>query len=134
MMTQPQAAPVIRKTMLRDVDRALAELRRGAPVVLIDGDSGGAIVQAAETASDSGLAALQRLAGVEPLLLLTGRRAAALGLQPPANTAEGAVVALGLSGRSARRGVRSLWQHGRNGGKIQSTIGQRRGLRRSAPS
>ena len=105
MMTQPQAAPVVRKTMLRDVDRALAELRRGAPVVLIDGDSGGAIVQAAETASDSGLAALQRLAGVEPLLLLTGRRAAALGLQPPANTAEDAVVALGLSGRSARRVV-----------------------------
>jgi GTP cyclohydrolase II len=88
--------------VLRDVDRALAELRRGAPVVLLDEAGSGALVQAAETASDSGLTGLERLAGSEPLLLLTGQRAAALGLEP-ADALEGAVVALELSGRSARR-------------------------------
>lgn len=102
MMRQPQSAPQVPTNVLRDVDRALAELRRGAPVVLLDEAGSGALVQAAETASDSGLTGLERLAGSEPLLLLTGQRAAALGLEP-ADALEGAVVALELSGRSARR-------------------------------
>jgi GTP cyclohydrolase II len=102
MMRQPQSAPQVPTNVLRDVDRALAELRRGAPVVLLDEAGSGALVQAAETASDSGLTGLERLAGSEPLLLLTGQRAAALGLEP-AGALEGAVVALELSGRSARR-------------------------------
>jgi GTP cyclohydrolase II len=71
-------------------------------VVLLDEAGDGALVQAAEMASDTGLASLERLAGGEPLLLLTGQRAMALGLEP-SEALEGTVVALALSGRSARR-------------------------------
>src|SRR5690606_34389581 len=65
--------------VLTAVERALAELRRGAGVVLYDWSGHGAVVQAAEQASPDGLAALTRLTGTEPLLLLTARRAQGLG-------------------------------------------------------
>ena len=99
---QEQILDRAKREIAAERERALAELRRGAPVVLLDEAGSGALVQAAETASDSGLTGLERLAGSEPLLLLTGQRAAALGLEP-AGALEGAVVALELSGRSARR-------------------------------
>jgi GTP cyclohydrolase II len=84
--------------VLQAVERALAELRRGASVVLHDWSGGGALVQAAEQATPDGLAALAALTGTEPLLLLTARRAQALGL-PGAEPliASGGVMALALS-------------------------------------
>ncbi|HEY9536167.1 MAG TPA: hypothetical protein VIS03_01135, partial [Kiloniellaceae bacterium] len=47
--------------VLQAVERALAELRRGASVVLHDWSGQGALVQAAEQATSDGLAALARL-------------------------------------------------------------------------
>ena len=67
MMRQPQSAPQVPTNVLRDVDRALAELRRGAPVVLLDEAGSGALVQAAETASDSGLTGLERTTCLQAL-------------------------------------------------------------------
>jgi len=83
--------------VLQAVERAFAELRRGASVVLHDWSGQGALVQAAEQATPEGLAALAALTGTEPLLLLTARRAQALGL-PGAEPliASGGVMALAL--------------------------------------
>jgi len=66
--------------LLQGVSRALAELRRGAAVLLHDGEEA-ALIQAVEAAESAGPAVLTRLAGRRPLLLLTPRRAAALGLE-----------------------------------------------------
>ncbi|MHA1600809.1 MAG: GTP cyclohydrolase II [Alphaproteobacteria bacterium] len=67
--------------VLQAVARALADLRRGAPVLLhAPGET--ALILAAEQASDPVLARLAGLAGGPPMLLLTGRRAAAVGLAP----------------------------------------------------
>jgi GTP cyclohydrolase II len=88
--------------VLQTVERALAELRRGASVVLHDWSGQGALVQAAEEATPEGLAALAKLTGTEPMLLLTARRAQALGL-PEAGSliASGGVMALALEEQQA---------------------------------
>ena len=78
--------------VLRAVDRAIAELRRGDPVLLHGPDGAAALVLAAEAADDRTIPQLARLAGQAPCLLLTGRRAAVLGLVP----APAGVVALDL--------------------------------------
>lgn len=67
--------------LLQGVARALAELRRGAPVLLRDGREA-ALVQAIEVGEALGVALLSRLAGRRPSLLITPRRAAALGIVP----------------------------------------------------
>ena len=89
--------------VLQAVERALAELRRGASVVLHDWSGQGALVQAAEQATPDGLAALAALTGTEPMLLLTARRAEALGLPGAAPLiASGGVMALALEEQPAR--------------------------------
>lgn len=65
--------------ILTTVARALSELRRGALVVLRHGATA-ALVQSAEAVREDGLLLLRRLSAGEPLLLLTARRAAAIGL------------------------------------------------------
>ncbi len=94
--------------VLQAVERALAELRRGACVVLHDWSGQGAVVLAAEEATPQGLAALAALAGTEPMLLLTARRAQALG-QPEAEAliASGGVLALALEEQKAEN-IRAL--------------------------
>ena len=79
---------------LRQVHRAAAELRRGAPVLLRDAASGqGLLLAAMETVGAAGLAELHGLAAGPVLLLLAPARAAAL--LPPAPGAEATeVVAL----------------------------------------
>ena len=69
------------EAVLQAVARALADLRRGAPV-LLHAPGEAALILAAEQASDPVLARLAALAGGPPILLLTGRRAAAAGLAP----------------------------------------------------
>ncbi len=94
--------------VLQAVERALAELRRGATVVLHDWSGQGALVQAAEQASGQGLDILARLAGTKPMLLLTARRAQALGMaQADSLIASGGVLALAVDDREAER-VRAL--------------------------
>jgi GTP cyclohydrolase II len=79
--------------VLQAVVRALADLRRGAPV-LLHAPGEAALILAAEQAGDPVLARLAALAGGAPMLLLTGRRAAAVGLAP--SRPSQAVVALPL--------------------------------------
>lgn len=97
--------------VLKVVDRTLAELRRGAAVLVDNGEGDAALVQAAEVASDQRLQELTALAGSAPALLITGRRASALGL--PAATSDHAhpcdeasdhqIVAFPLGGMTAER-------------------------------
>jgi GTP cyclohydrolase II len=61
------------------VDRAIAELRRGAPVIVGDG-AAAAVVLAAEMAESASLGRLLALAGGSAWLALTAQRAAVLGL------------------------------------------------------
>ena len=84
------------------VDRALAEFRRGDPV-LVTGASGGAVLAlSAETASDAALELFARLAAAPPGLAVTVHRARAIGiawsgsdatvlLELPANTDAGTI-------------------------------------------
>ena len=82
--------PVVQESAQRDeaspqllnaVERAMAEMRRGVPVLVYEEDQGCALIQAAETASDQALDHMKALAGGnEPSLVLTARRAAAIGI------------------------------------------------------
>ena len=77
----PQGDPAVLR--LRAVHRAMAELRRGTPVVL-RGEAGQSVVLAAETAGARGLAEMAAVAGAAPVLLLSPLRAAALLRRPVA--------------------------------------------------
>ncbi len=66
--------------VLRAVERAIGELRRGEPVLLHQTDGAAALILAAEQTSEAGLARLGVLAGGAALLVLTARRASALGI------------------------------------------------------
>ena len=79
-LDRPVADPVVLR--LRPVHRAVAELRRGTPV-LIEG-AAGLVVLAAETAGARGLAELAALAAGPPCLLLSPVRAATLLRRPVA--------------------------------------------------
>lgn len=86
---------------LRRVDRAIGELRRGRSLVLLGAGGRHVLVASAELATPAGLAEQRRLAGTEPRLALTRRRATALGLAP--ETEPGAsVLCLSLPGSSAK--------------------------------
>ncbi|MBV9734985.1 MAG: GTP cyclohydrolase II [Acidisphaera sp.] len=78
---------------LRAVHRAAADLRRGAPVLLVGAQT--LVLLAAETAQERGLAEFFALAAEDPVLLLAPARAAAL-LRRPAQ-AEATVQALRLN-------------------------------------
>ncbi|MEQ8967620.1 MAG: GTP cyclohydrolase II [Azospirillaceae bacterium] len=83
-----------RRASLRAVDRAVADLRRG-DFVLVRPDQGPALLAlAGEFATADGLATLRRLAGLDPWVLITGQRAAALGLDPGPEAGPGGVVRL----------------------------------------
>lgn len=99
-------APIENKaeSALRHVDRVLGELRRGTPVLLRALDGRIALVLSAETVDDSCLAFLRLKAKAEPLLIVTARRALALGLNEGKSALAAATpVALRLLDRSALR-------------------------------
>jgi GTP cyclohydrolase II len=81
---------------IRAVERAIGELRRGLPVRLLV-DDGAWLVQAAELVEPEDLDSLRRPAKEAPCLLVTGRRAAALGLAVAAEDP----LALEIAGLSA---------------------------------
>jgi GTP cyclohydrolase II len=85
------------------VDRAAGDLRRGGFVVL-EGEGGVALTQAAETVTEESLAILGRLADGHASLALTGPRARALKLQ----TSGSGVVTLPLDRRTGAEMVRWL--------------------------
>src|SRR5437016_148629 len=82
------------------VDRAIAELRRGAPVILGDG-AAATVVLAAETAEHDGLGRLFALCGGTVSLALTARRASALGLIGQAGSIPSGSVAILAVGAAA---------------------------------
>jgi GTP cyclohydrolase II len=77
---------------LRQVHRAASDLRRGVPVVL--GGDAPLLILAAETAGADGLAELQAVSGVHPVLILAPTRAAAI-LRVPMS-ADAAAIAVTL--------------------------------------
>ncbi len=84
--------------VLRAVERAIAELRRGEPVLLYDAKGPAALILAAEQAGDESLARLDALSEGGIHLVLTGRRAHALGLGQAHNHSEAdGVVAIEVS-------------------------------------
>ena len=89
--------------VLRAVERAIAELRRGEPILLWDTEGQAALVLAAEQAGDESLARLDALSEGCIHLVLTGRRAHALGLgQANAEAEAESVVAIEVSDLRAR--------------------------------
>ncbi|MDA0997399.1 MAG: GTP cyclohydrolase II [Proteobacteria bacterium] len=80
------------------VERALGELRRGRAVVVRGGGGTSMLALAAEFLNPESLAALSEAAGTMPMLALTARRAAVLGL---AETAGRIAVVSGLGGLGA---------------------------------
>ena len=69
------------RSVLRPVDHAVADLRRGEPV-LLEHDGTNFVLEAAETLTSEGLARLARLTARQLALALTRRRAAVLGWVP----------------------------------------------------
>jgi GTP cyclohydrolase II len=78
----PVAPPDPAVLRLRSVHRAVADLRRGTPVLLRGGASAGLVVLTADTAGAQGLSDLAALAAGPPVLLLAPVRAAALLRRP----------------------------------------------------
>lgn len=78
-MYQPSNRDSNDAAVVQEVERAIAELRRGAALVITAGQEAGLLL-AAEEASQSRIAALGRLAGSIPQLLISAERARALGL------------------------------------------------------
>jgi GTP cyclohydrolase II len=77
---EARLSPAIDHVALRAVARAVAELRRGDPVVVAA--SGGAVLlRTVEGVTDDDLARLKALAGAVPKLAVTGMRGQALGLE-----------------------------------------------------
>ena len=77
---------------IRSVHRAIADLRRGTPVLLVGGSS--LMVLAADTAGAAGMAELERMAAGPPVLLISPVRAAAVLRRP---VEPGAAIALRTS-------------------------------------
>jgi len=86
------------------VDRVVSDLRRGLTVTVRGPAGAAAILQAAEAATHEGLEALARAGGAEPVLAITGRRAAVLGVADGASP----VVVLRLAGGMSAETVRDL--------------------------
>jgi GTP cyclohydrolase II len=89
---QPAALlPSLDARALRQIDRAITDLRRGGFVLLADLDTA-LLAQAAEAITPESLARQRALAGGPVALVLTRRRAAALGLIEPPREPGGAVL------------------------------------------
>jgi GTP cyclohydrolase II len=86
------------------VDRALADLRRGGLVVVVDGTRG-LLVQAAEAVTPQSLARLASLGRAPALLALTERRANAIGLT---NLDGKKVVTLEIAEETPAQSVRDI--------------------------
>ena len=87
----PQIVSADHISALRTVERAIAELRMGGFVAIIDGAGRAWVALAAEVCSDYRLSLLGEMLGIKPVLAITGRRAEALKL--PAKGAEAVILA-----------------------------------------
>jgi GTP cyclohydrolase II len=104
---KPASLPAtLEQRALRQVDRAITDLRRGGMVLLREGGAA-LIAQAAEAVTAESLVRLRGLAGGALSLALTRRRAAALGLAEPPSGKGGAVLLL-LAEDAAAEELRDL--------------------------
>ncbi|WP_254276987.1 GTP cyclohydrolase II [Halomonas sp. 3H] len=71
---------------MHQVERAIFDLRRGLPVLLLAGESR-VLVQAVEGAAQAAVSRLDELAGTTPALVLSRHRLAALGVEPATRAA-----------------------------------------------
>lgn len=85
------------------VDRAVADFRRGEPIVIREGDRA-VLALAVEGLSDARLSRFVQLSGSSPSLAMTGRRAALVGL----GNGGGGVVRVALSSDPSARSLRDL--------------------------
>ncbi|NDA08704.1 MAG: hypothetical protein EBZ18_04765, partial [Alphaproteobacteria bacterium] len=69
---------------LQSVHRAIADLRRGSPVLLCANSGYTGLIRAAEQVSTNGLAALAQQSSSAPYLLISAQRAQAIGFRPKA--------------------------------------------------
>ncbi len=80
MLKMLSSEPVNQDGTLGAVDRAIAELRRGHSLIIVGRGGTRALVLSAEHADAAALDDLKQLSGAGPSLLLTARRAQALGI------------------------------------------------------
>ena len=91
-MLNPKPIPLAAdQRALRQVDHAIADMRRGG-LVLLREQGAALLAQAAEAVSPESLTRIKGLSGASLSLALTARRAAALGLMPPPSAPGGAVL------------------------------------------
>ena len=83
LQQSPETQPDPRRLAMRGVHRAIAELRRGTPVLICQNEAA-LLVGAAETLSAAGLTDIASAALATPVLLLAPVRAAALLRRPMA--------------------------------------------------
>jgi GTP cyclohydrolase II len=95
--------PIAAVRILRSVDRAIGELRRGGMVRLIDAEGRTTLMLAAEPLNDDGLENMRELAAQAPALVITGRRATALSLQSEDKKAVALTRPEGLTAEIVRR-------------------------------
>lgn len=93
----PETQPDPRRLAMRGVHRAIAELRRGTPVLICSNETA-LLIGAAETLSAAGLTDIVSGGLNAPVLLLAPMRAAALLRRPVTQADDHAVVALRLPG------------------------------------
>jgi GTP cyclohydrolase II len=99
---KPAILPVApEQRALRQIDRAITDLRRGG-LVLVRESGGALMAQAAEAVSADSLARLREFCGGPLSLVLTRRRAAALGLSEPPSDKGGAVTLRLAAGTEAQ--------------------------------
>ena len=104
MLKVPETKARSDKAVLKAVDRAAADLRRGDPVVLIGPAQRAVLVQAAEGTTNELIAELTELSGMKPRLLLTTQRVRALGAEAlPAMAPDAGVLAFGTANLDAEQ-------------------------------
>ena len=77
---------------IQSVHRAIADLRRGSPVLLCANSGYTGLIRAAEQVSTDGLAALARQSSSAPYLLISVQRAKAVGFRPKASAVACSII------------------------------------------
>ncbi|HLY54744.1 MAG TPA: GTP cyclohydrolase II [Stellaceae bacterium] len=95
------ADEIARAARPHEMNRAIADLRCGDFVLLRDGDRA-TLIQAAETADDGSLARAVAITGCAPVMAVTRRRAAALGLCTEERGSEAVELVLAEAGPASR--------------------------------
>ncbi len=84
-----EALESLTPALMRQIDRAIDDLRRNLPVLLLGRDGGtGAAILSAELAAETDIVLLKRLSGHKPDLVLTDKRSRFLHIPPNGETVQ----------------------------------------------